>query len=182
MDGFRDFRLTKTTKFTLMSEANAPETPSFDWYQAGDWALLEQGDVLPNCPVLVPPANLTESLLTAKQGDRFEIAQQVQFADLIVMSQSCDLFNDKIEQVLLCAHHPASEYSKNERSSIRREQRPSLHMIEKCELPCHDFERQIVDFRTIYTLPKDFVLAYAATLEKRVRLLPPYNSKVTGSH
>ncbi len=52
-------------------------------------------------------------------------------------------------------------------------------MIEKCELPNHEFERQIIDFRTIYTLPKDFVLAFSGKLGKRVRLLSPYKEHLS---
>lgn len=134
---------------------------------------------MPNCPVLVPPGNLTEFLLNAKSGDRLDIPSQIQFADLIVVSQSCDLAHDKIEQVLLCAHFPATNVAKDRRKSIRKEQRPALHMIEQCELFGHKFEQQIVDFRTIYTLPKGFVLTFAASLGERVRLLSPYREHLS---
>ncbi|MBA2340578.1 MAG: hypothetical protein H0V88_09295 [Pyrinomonadaceae bacterium] len=162
-----------------MSEAGTPEAPSYLWYQAGNWTDLEQGDLLPNCPVLVPPSNLTEVFLTAKDGDEFGLEVIVQRARLIVMSQSCDLAAGKIDQVLLCAHFPASNHPKNIRSEIRKERYPALHMIEKCELPNHEFERQIIDFRTIYTLPKDFVLAFSGKLGKRVRLLSPYKEHLS---
>ncbi len=131
---------------------------------------LEQGDLLPNCPVLIPPENLTELLLNAKSGDRLDIPSQIQFADLIVVSQSCDLAHDKIEQVLLCAHFPATNVGRDMRKSIRKEQRPALHMIERCELIGHKLEQMVIDFRTIYTLPKGFVLTFAASLGERVRL------------
>jgi len=147
-----------------MNDPNTSEALDYPWYQAGNWTVLEQGDLLPNCPVLISPANLTAHLLKASEGDKLEIAQQVQFADLIIVSQSCDLFNDKIEQVLLCGHFPASNHGRDARISISKEQRPALHMIEKCELSNHQFERRVVDFRTIYTLPKAFVLAFASTL------------------
>lgn len=162
-----------------MSEADSLETPTYPWYKANNWTALEQGDLLPNCPVLVPPANLTETLLTVKEGDEFNAEVSIARVRLIVISQSCDLTNNKIDQVLLCGHFPASNHNKNVRSDIRKERFPALHMIEMCDLAGHSFERQIVDFRTIYTLPKDFVLAFATSLGKRVRLLSPYKEHLS---
>jgi hypothetical protein len=162
-----------------MTETDTPQTPTYLWYQIGSWTDLAQGDLLPNCPVLVPPGDLTNVLLNVESGDRLDIPSQIQFADLIIVSQSCDLLLDKITQVLLCGHFPASSVGREQRVSIRKEQRPALHMIERCELSGHEFERQIIDFRTIYTLPKDFVTAFAASLGSRVRLLSPYKEHLS---
>lgn len=162
----------------LMNEANATGEPIYEWYQVGTWSTLLQGDLLFGCPVLVPPADLT-SLWSLKEGDSLQGRLLIQRADLIVLSQSCDLQNDKIEQVLLCAHFPASSYSKSDRKSIRREQRPAAHMIERCLIVDNDFERRIIDFRTIYTLPKAFVNAFALEAKIRARLLPPYREHLS---
>lgn len=162
-----------------MSETDPQTTSTFPWYQVGNWTRLEQGDLLPNCPVILPPGNLTDILLNVKEGDKLSITSQINFADLIIMSQSCDLAHEKIDQVLLCAHFPASSLGKDKREPIRKEQRPALHMLEKCELPGHEFGRQIVDFRHIYTLPKAFVLAFANSLGERVRLQPPYKEHLS---
>jgi hypothetical protein len=162
-----------------MTETGAPEGPIYLWYQAGKWTGLEQGDFLPNCPVLVPPENLTEVLLTLREGPEVNVEVEVRHVPLIVMSQSCDLANNKIEQVLLCGHFPASSHRKDRRSEIRKERYPSLHMIEKCELPRLEFERQVIDFRTLYTLPKDFLTSFATSLGERVRLLSPYKEHLS---
>jgi hypothetical protein len=162
-----------------MNEVNATGEPSYEWYQVGTWSNLLQGDLLFGCPVLVPPAGLTPSLSNLKEGDNLQGNLLIQRADLIVLSQSCDLQNDKIDQVLLCAHFPASGYSTSERKSIRREQRPAAHMIERCLIVGHELERRIIDFRTIYTLPKDFVTAFVAEAKLRVRLLPPYREHLS---
>ena len=161
-----------------MSETRAGEAPVYPWYQSHLWTGLEQGDLLPDCPVVVPPTNLTEALL-AKEGEEIGIEMEVQRVRLIVMSQSCDLAEDKIDQVLLCGYFPASDHPKHTRSEIRKERFPALHMIEKCELAGHEFERQDVDFRTIYTLPKAFVISFASSLNERVRLLSPYKEHLS---
>lgn len=97
----------------------SPQNPSYPWYQVEKWDGLEQGDLLPNCPVVLPPPVLSEKLIGMNEGDKLELPTLVQFADLIIMSQSCDLTQDKITQVLLCAHFPASSLGKGDRNSIR---------------------------------------------------------------
>lgn len=159
----------------------APQKQSYPWYQVENWAGLEQGDMLPNCPVILPPPELSEKLIGVNEGDQLQIPTLIEFGNLIIMSQSCDLTQNNITQVLLCAHFPASSLGKDKRNAIRKEQRPALHMIEKCEIPDFEFERQIVDFRTIYTLPKDFVVTFALSLNQRVRLLPPYKEHLSQS-
>ncbi len=160
----------------------SPQNPSYPWYQVEKWDSLEQGDLLPNCPVVLPPPNLSEKLIGINEGDKLELPTLIQFADLIIMSQSCDLIHEgKITQVLLCAHFPASNLGKDKRNGIIKERQPSLHMIEQCEVAGYEFGRQIVDFRTIYTLPKDFVTAFANSLNQRVRLLPPYKEHLSQS-
>ena len=166
---------------TLMNNPIMSVEPDFKWYKEGIWSTLMQGDLLPNCFVLVPPADLASLFLNAKQGDTLQDGLIIQRADLIILSQSCDLENDKIQQVLLCAYFPASNQSKDARDSIRKGQRPAFHMIERCDISGYEFERQIVDFRTIYTLPKDFVIVYANKLGIRVRLLPPYREHLSQS-
>ena len=56
---------------------------------------------------------------------------------------------------------------------------PALHLIEKCDAKAFSFEKQVVDFRAIYTLPKDFVLAFAKTQKVRTRLLSPYKEHLS---
>ena len=165
----------KKKSFILRSEPG--EVSAYNWYEVGSWP--EQGDLLPDCPVLVLPSSLIDTLFEAKEGDALGSHLEVQIADLIVMSQSCDLANNKIDQVLLCAHYPASNQSKTDREDICKERRPALHMIEKCELEPYEFERQIIDFRTIYTLPKGFLRAFIDRLGPRVRLLPPYKEHLS---
>lgn len=162
-----------------MNKDSQIKMPDYPWYQVEKWDGLEQGDLLPNCPVLTPSENLAELLENLEEGDKLDAPSKLQWADLIIMSQTCDLVQDKIDQVLLCAHFSASNVGKGQRVSIRKEQRPALHMIEKCEIKGYKFEKQIVDFRTIFTLPKDFTLKFAKQLENRARLLSPYKEHLS---
>ena len=158
------------------SEEGVQEYP---WYAIGTWESLQQGDIILECPVLVPPNDFAERLSGVIEGGSIESPIQVDVFNLVVMSQSCDLENDKVDQVLLCGIFAASEYSKSERIAIAKEHRPSVHMVERCDVKGFEFERRVIEFRTIYTLPKAFVMNFARSMGKRIRILPPYREHLS---
>jgi hypothetical protein len=161
-----------------MNELATLEKPRYPWYQLGQFQTLEQGDFIPNCPVILPE-NHYEILSYLSHGKAVEAQMVGNYVDLIIMSQSCDLENNKINQVLLCGYYSALKLSKNDLPEIKKERRPSLHLLEKCESKILEFEKQVVDFRTIYTLPKEFVIAFATTQKIRARLLSPYKEHLS---
>lgn len=148
------------------------------WYQGGQWDDLEQGDLLPDCPILSPPDNLSEILVTSLPGKPLEIASFIDFANLIITSQTCDLQNDgKSERVLLCAYSDASNFEKNYQKEVMRGRRPSQYMLDQCDLPGLRFKHQIIDFRAVYSLPLAFVKEFVKSLGRRVRVRSPYKEK-----
>ena len=157
-----------------MSDEVASSYDEFEWYKAGKWATIEQGDFLSECPVLVPSEDLATVLLQATEGKEISSNYNLRLANLIVVTQSCDLLKKEVTQVLLCSHFPTDGYGQEMLESIRKEHRPNLHLIEACEIEQHKSEQRIVDFRTVYTLPKDFVTAFLNKQPSRLRLLPPY--------
>lgn len=87
----------------------------FPWYQicSPEDSTLEQGDFIPDCPIVKPPAIL-------EVGSEPEV--EIELINTIVLSQSCDLGHGKIEIVLVCpylslkvwlASRPNNEKSKN---------------------------------------------------------------------
>lgn len=162
-----------------MNNLSVAKAPKYPWYQIGKLNDLEQGDLFPNCPVISLPNDL-KPILNAKENDEIEIIPDLKRVNLILMTQSCDLAHQKVNQVLLCAYSPfsAETYQKN-KENIKRERMPALHLIEKCDAANFSFEKQVVDFRAIYTLPKDFVLTFAKTQKNRVRLLSPYKEHLS---
>ncbi|MBI4852251.1 MAG: hypothetical protein HY819_10685 [Acidobacteria bacterium] len=160
-----------------MNEPNINE--NFPWYKLVSGDTLMQGDFIPNCPVVIPPTDLLPQLLNAEKGTTVNKTVTVGYVDLIILSQSCDLDNNKIQQVLFCYYFSATTAGKDTKNAIIRGHRPQFHMVEKCSIENHTFDRQIIDFRSIYTLPIDFVKQYAHQLGLRVRLLPPYREHLS---
>lgn len=156
---------------------------TYPWYELVEGSALEQGDVLLNCPVAVPsfPDNLDESLV----GET--LPARVQRYDVIVMTQSCDLAEGKVEDITLCPHWDMQEESernpalrsKDKREAILKGRNARYSMLEACvkaELPMNI---RIVDFGRVYSLPKEAVQDFAMIQGARLRLCPPYREHLS---
>ncbi|MBM3993504.1 MAG: hypothetical protein FJ303_05045 [Planctomycetes bacterium] len=154
--------------------------PDKSWYETVDGASLLQGDILVGCPVTIitGPWNCPFNF----QETAFETLE----ATVIVLTQSCDLENDKVEFVLLA---PVTEWASMVRQEIQagnsavksRDFRRKLvdGAIPGLSLPHkHDalpkLEWSVVNFRRLYTLPKSFLQQYAQSQGLRLRLRSPY--------
>jgi hypothetical protein len=150
----------------------------FPWYDVVSGTELEQGDLLANCPVLVLPLDLAWPLA----DDALQLG--VRRIPAVILTQSCDLVNDKIEEVLLCAHWPLSEVAQRNpflagrqgKETVRRGNVPGYHLIAAYEGEGEELrgDLRVVDFRRVYSLPKVFLRRFAEAQGPRLRLLPPY--------
>jgi hypothetical protein len=66
------------------------------WYEVIEGTSLLQGDILQCCPIVTVVGSLTWPV-----SEETEIGIEVTSSDVIVVSQSCDLQNDKVKEVLL---------------------------------------------------------------------------------
>jgi hypothetical protein len=66
---------------------------TYAWYGIASGEDLRQGDVLTGCPVVIPKVTATGELDT-------EVG--VETHDVVVLTQSCDLENNKVDVVLVC--------------------------------------------------------------------------------
>ncbi len=158
----------------------------FPWYKICDRgdSSLEQGDFVPNCPIVIPPD-------TIHQDNEPEI--EVQEIDSIVLSQSCDLENGKISLVLVCPYFNLREWLDalpKDRTSTKKAIKKTIRNLKQGSLPGYhllnkDSERGIidylvVDFRNVYGINfKLLESLIAKNKEDRVRLLSPYKEHLS---
>jgi len=138
---------------------------------------LEQGDIFFSCPITEPlqPIDTEES-------SKSDIEANVNIYDILILSQSCDLVERKIESVLVCPHWPIDKldewgghfHSKEGKEDVRRGNIPGLHLIAACELDGFTSPIRVVSFRQVFSLPYDYIKNLADPEKKRIRLLPPY--------
>jgi hypothetical protein len=114
------------------------------WWQTTSGPQLAQGDLLRDChlPVFVDPTPDVEQ----------EIDLVVQ--NLIVVTQSCDLENGKVQFAALCPIHTLDEFAEENPhfktvknwEMVRRGQKHSLHfpVLYACRITLRDCQLQIV--------------------------------------
>lgn len=135
---------------------------------------IEQGDYLPSCWVPVVSADFEPQLS--------EPEISVGASNLIIVTQSCDLANDKIELAALC---PMTTLEKWEQlnpefakrgvwESVRQGRREGLHMLSAFENAGENRHAFVVDFREIFSLPVTYLRRHADRLGVRWRLQSPF--------
>jgi hypothetical protein len=172
------------------------------WFEVvGPHVRLTQGDVICECPLLkwdigdavdAESKSIEERLFQSAKGFK---------ADVIVMTQACDLEQDKVADVVLCPCRKLSAYKKTwEAAQNAKHQTPSpkawaalcktirdgfiwnlflMDLMQEGEVTC---EHQIVDFQHIHTVPRVFLDALLLEREaKRLRLLSPYREHLSQS-
>lgn len=139
----------------------------YPWYGLVQGDHLEQGDFLVGCSMLRPMADGSIRRDTA---------------DVVILSQSCDLAQDKLELIQVCPYWPLPvlaaqiEYfgSKRGCEDLRRGNVPGFHLLNCCTLAGFETDYLICDFRSLFGIHFVTAKAMAAAQASRLRLLPPY--------
>ncbi len=172
------------------------KAPTPNWYERLGTRnrSLMQGDILRGCPIPLLPENLDIARLQKLPQDKREIKLELENYDVIVLSQSCDIVTDKLSSILLCPIWPIEQLptlifnpdkpdnrlivdSKaylNRCEAIRIGVEPRFHMLDVCEFQGLEHPFQLVDFWTVFNLPKPYLTKIASRPTARLRLNPPY--------
>jgi hypothetical protein len=156
--------------YTVVESASLPPT-----------ALLEQGDVLPNCPRFHVSINGQWPL---PEDEDVNIDQEDVRA--VLLTQTCDLVHDKVEWVLLAVVYDwrdaeeamvqqgnQSAKSRKYRENLVQGNIPSKSLLNQYE-PHPALPWAVVDFQQLFVLPKTVVRHVAAAAGPRLRLQSPY--------
>lgn len=133
---------------------------------------LAQGDYLSECPIPDFPNDF-------KSGNEFEV--QIRDSNVIVMSQSCDIAQRKIELVALCPVFTLDEFCKCRPGTdygflnkLKRGEVHYAHMLSGFDSINNKEAVMIVDFREIYSLPVGYLISHASNMTVRWRLRSPF--------
>lgn len=135
---------------------------------------LEQGDYLPECWVPVVGADFDPAVA--------EPEISVGRGNLIIVTQSCDLANEKVQLTALCPVASLAEWEKlnldyGKRGfweSVRQGRREGLHMLSAFAGATDNHSALVADFRQIVSLPIPYLRRHACNLGPRWRLQSPY--------
>jgi hypothetical protein len=162
-------------------------------------APLDQGCLIADCPVI---GWKDEPLLMINHGNAVDILQsavEIAQVDVVVMTQTCDLTQNKVHFVILCPHYSLESYrlvwldyqiehgqSPTEKSwrrhldSIVAGQIWNLAMLNSAEEEELSTELRIVDFHEVFSLPRDFLESWLKQRNQAsLRLLPPYREHLS---
>jgi len=137
---------------------------------------LAQGDWLPNCLLPVFPADL-------EYGENAPaISTPIDRTDLIVVTQSCDLENEKVSFVALCPIHSLDAFEavnpeckkKSFWETVRKGRVEALHLLASPTTPVNNRAALVVDFGHIISLPLAYAAQHAMEPGERWRLQSPY--------
>ena len=138
---------------------------------------LIQGDLLNSCPIIIPEVGI----------DSDEVDANIQEYDVIIMSQSCDLENKKIDIVLVCPVHSlikAGEVNNFFRSTkgkneLRKGNVIGYHLLNRCDLQGFERDFMVVDFHNVFGVPFNFLNKLAQDAGNRISLLSPYREHLS---
>jgi hypothetical protein len=163
--------------------------------------IVTQGDIIKNCPVIIPVENGYEEIYPyfgVKGGN----------IDAIVMTQACDLENKtpKVDEITLCPIEPVTNFLKSEMEKIYKDKPDfdyfnlipkqkkkksdifqdirkgnylNFYLLNKKEE--FDLDYHIVNLRKSYKIPVNSLnkIVKEKKGEKRLRLLPPYREHLS---
>jgi hypothetical protein len=136
---------------------------------------LLQGDIIDLCPC---PIVLPKPGTTYAKGQETPI--EIVEVDAIVVTQSCDIVNEKVQHILVCPVYAIEKAgTKAVQSSITKGHRPALHALPAPPPATGRTGVQVADFRTVYPVPKEWLRAFAKQQVARLRLLPPYREALS---
>lgn len=155
----------------------------YPWYKViSSNESLEQGDFVFDCPILLPLKTKNyNSSITEKTS--IEIEEY----DVIILSQSCDLSQRKLELVLVSPIWNWEEFqmsndffkSKKGKENLRKGNPPGYHLINKCQESNFESGFQVVDFRKVFSISFMFLENFTKKSSERKRLLPPYREHLS---
>jgi hypothetical protein len=154
--------------------------PDYPWYQNASGDNLYQGDLL--FEFAVP---LLQSL--PKPGEQSHATAAV--VNVVIMTQSCDLEENKVSTVLLCPFLSLQDFvtswiqktkwpKEKACTELRKGNLPGYHLIqaERDANPALPFS--VVDFHQIHTAAIQAVRHFASQVPVRLRMLSPYREQL----
>jgi hypothetical protein len=172
------------------------------WYETvnADQSVT-QGDLIFNCPILSWKSENLD-IQGSNENEVLKGATDAIAADVVVMTQACDLEHEKVTNVILCPHLSISEYCsfwkedmerkgqnptskvwKNHCNDIRDGFLWNLSMLNEFDSNgAVEMEIRLVDFHEVFTVPRAFLESLLIQRgENRYRLLPPYREHLSQS-
>lgn len=158
----------------------------YPWYELVNCTNeITQGDIIKGCPV---------PILKKFYGDEKDkiIEAEIEVIDGIIMTQACDIANNKIDNIILCSITSKDEFEnsllldgksqkeiKKNLEGIIRGQQNAYHIINQYKTEDFSQDYYIINFKDIFSIPVELAKTVAQKNGKRLRLCPPYREHLS---
>lgn len=169
------------------------------WYEAVNASIeLTQGDIILDCPVVRWASKPIEPGM-GREFESLKSAVEVVLADVVVITQACDLEQRKVKNAILCPHVSLDKYKEEWETTMKAmSQNPTskawqrtcedikngyiwnLSMLNEGNVENLTLAHRVVDFHDVFTLPRNFLESLLQSKEQsRLRLRPPYREHLS---
>lgn len=157
-----------------------------NWYKTlNSKSPLTQGDIFFKCPVITPEYKVLEDL----KEEEPELKATVDEYDVIILSQSCDLENDKLKIVLVSPIFTLTEFAefapefagKKKKEKLRQGDFPPYHLLDKPNSKFFPNDYFVVDFHSVYGIPLPYLKELQTKQKRRLTLKSPYKEHLSQS-
>ena len=141
-------------------------------YVASDYTTLSQGDILLDCPVFFPAAEVDYTTMDNPANVTFVMKN----IDVVVMTQSCDIQQGKPGlSIMLCPLAKLSSVNKEGHlPNLVTDRINSMHLLKNDSGPGNP-EYRVVDFNIVYNLPLGVLNNWKKKAHQQIaRLKSPY--------
>lgn len=157
----------------------------YPWYDVIDGEEITQGDILKNCPV--PILSKSENIEELSTVDA-----KVEYIDGIILTQACDIANNKVDNIILCSITSKSDFELEQKKKMVSEknikknlegiikgQQNAYHIINNYKSEEFTQDYYIINFKDIFSVPVELAKSVALNNGKRLRLCPPYREHLS---
>ncbi|MBA7659875.1 hypothetical protein ES703_67869 [subsurface metagenome] len=154
------------------------------WYEVvkGDKEIF-QGDFILKCPTIIPPIDNPDNLIKED-----EISVTVRYYNVVILSQSCDIVQGKLDLILVCPYWKMKEFEnfdsfykkKEAKEALRRGYLHSFFLLDKCNINGFEHDYLVVNFRTVFSVSLETIKELAKG--KRLRLISPYREHLSQAY
>ena len=158
----------------------------YPWFELKEnSADITQGDIIKGCFVPI----LKEFDISKNEQN---VKAEISTIDGIVLTQACDIANNKVENIILCAITSKSDFEANQKNAgknekqikrdiegIIRGQQHAYHIINEYKTEEFSQDYYIISFKEIYSVPVEVARVFAQKNGKRLRLCPPYREHLS---
>lgn len=137
--------------------------------------VINQGDILIGCPIFVVEHPISYPEL--KSGKVTEAKTKLYFDDVVVLTQGCLIAGPsgpKVDSVTVAKISTARGEGWSFVSDVKKGARPAYHLINKFDQGGFQFDYQIVEFASTYSIPLELLNSFRLNTGPRLRLKSPY--------